>query len=69
MTIVGAGELGATDLGTFDAVFLFSPTVPFREAIEAQEGEPARLLYRDLYLQLWQVQRQSEQAPEEQTEG
>lgn len=39
------------------AVFLFSPTPPFREALEASTGGRGRLLVEDVHLALWRLER------------
>jgi len=40
----------------FDDVFLYSPTLPFRERFERQETVRCHLLYEDLYMDLWKVE-------------
>lgn len=38
------------------AIFLFSPTGPFRERLEAREHVRTRLLFEDIHMQLWVVE-------------
>lgn len=40
----------------FPEIYLYSPTDPFREALEQREQVSTRLLYRDLYMDLWKVE-------------
>ena len=38
-------------------VFLFTPTDPFRHALEVRESVGTRLVFRDLHLDLWRIER------------
>lgn len=40
----------------FDAIYLYSPTDPWRRELEAREGITTTLLFRDLYMELWRVE-------------
>jgi hypothetical protein len=46
------------NLGPGDrAVFLFSPTLPFRNMLEAETSGRCRLLVKDVHLELWRLDR------------
>jgi uncharacterized membrane protein len=40
----------------FDAIYLYSPTDPWRHDLEGREGITTTLLFRDLYRDLWKVE-------------
>jgi uncharacterized membrane protein len=40
----------------FPAIYLYSPTDPFRHDLESRESITTDLLYRDLYMELWKIE-------------